>query len=332
MSLKLLTLVYDGFPKGGSDFDVLLALADSTHEETGRCFPSIAFIAWKTRQSERTVQYALKNLARDGWIKPHKGKGQLGTNLYVLNRRKLEAASIKRKAEYDEIRAKKNDKSQYQGWDDDFGVEIPQHEEVQKLQVQKLHPCNLEQDGVQSTTQGVQLAAAGGATSCTLTREPEENQIKPSSPLGAEDQDKMVQTGANSVGVRHKPCRDAYEGYWNSKNTIPMPWGKDAAGSLANLLRSNPRLTVDQFVQLLRNRYRSDVNHAERPVTAISLLTNFASGPLDIFNKPKNTNGGIKSEQQSRQNQSNDNAIGGWLQRRIDSDAKKAVSAGEFHS
>lgn len=177
MSSKLVGLVYDGFPTGGSEFDVLLALADITNEDTGRCDPGVSYISWKTRQSERTVQYALKSLGAKGWIKAKKCAGAYGTNLYILNRRKMESAAVSRKAEYDE--AQKNKKSKRIVWDEEFGVSTTV-DGVQELQVQELHRCKDGVERVQKNPSGVQSDAVGGATDCTLTREPEINQKQPS--------------------------------------------------------------------------------------------------------------------------------------------------------
>lgn len=93
------------------------------------------------------------------------------------------------------------------------------------------------------------------------------------------------------VYTLHYRCRKVYERYWNSKNTIPMPWGKDAAGALDILLTNNPRLTEEDFLVCLKHRHGSDVNHSERPVTAIPRLTDFSGGPLNTYNKPKSING-----------------------------------------
>jgi predicted transcriptional regulator len=179
MSVTLLSLVYEGFPSGGSEFDVLLALADSTNEGTGRCDPSVAAIAWKIRQSERTVQYALKKLAAGAWIKQRTGQGKYGTNLYILNRKKLDAVAQERRKEWKAICEKRNAKSKVPTWDDEFGVEIPP-DGVQDLQVQKLHPRKAQQQEVQTAANGVQSTVPGGATGCTQTSEPEVNQKEPS--------------------------------------------------------------------------------------------------------------------------------------------------------
>ena len=65
MSVTLQGLVWLRAPYKGSAFDVLLALADSS-DDNGYSYPSKAYLAAKTRQSERAVQYAMQQLRTDG--------------------------------------------------------------------------------------------------------------------------------------------------------------------------------------------------------------------------------------------------------------------------
>ena len=65
MSTHLLDLVWERAPYKGGTFDVLLALADFA-DDHGYCFPSVEYLAAKTRQAERTVQYSLGKLATLG--------------------------------------------------------------------------------------------------------------------------------------------------------------------------------------------------------------------------------------------------------------------------
>lgn len=45
-----------------------LALADHAHDDGTHIFPSIARLAEKTRQSERSVQYQLRRMEQSGWL------------------------------------------------------------------------------------------------------------------------------------------------------------------------------------------------------------------------------------------------------------------------
>jgi hypothetical protein len=53
-------------------------------------------------------------------------------------------------------------------------------------------------------------------------------------------------------------------------------------------LRETPQTTVEQYREYLRNRFRSEVKHTERPSAWLRDITNFASGPIDRFGQPVN--------------------------------------------
>jgi hypothetical protein len=90
------------------------------------------------------------------------------------------------------------------------------------------------------------------------------------------------------IDSRFGECKDAIEGYWKSKNSGPMPWGPAEATQLKAFLSDNPKLTIADIAQYLRNRYESVVNHAKRPRAWIADLTDFAGGPLNEYGKPLN--------------------------------------------
>ena len=68
MSVRVLSKVWDGFPRGGTELLALLALADWSDDE-GRCFPSVKSIANKIRLKERQAQRAVNRLINDGFVK-----------------------------------------------------------------------------------------------------------------------------------------------------------------------------------------------------------------------------------------------------------------------
>lgn len=67
MSIRIMTKVWDGYPKGGTELLALLALADWSDDE-GRCFPSINSIAKKIRLKERQVQRTVNQLINEGFV------------------------------------------------------------------------------------------------------------------------------------------------------------------------------------------------------------------------------------------------------------------------
>ncbi len=61
-------MVFDRYPNGGGEMLLALALADHAHDDGTHIFPSIARLAAKTRQSERSVQYQLRRMETAGWL------------------------------------------------------------------------------------------------------------------------------------------------------------------------------------------------------------------------------------------------------------------------
>lgn len=65
MSVRVMALVWEFFPRGGSDLLAMLALADWSDDD-GRCYPSIAAIARKTRLSRSQAQRVVHGLIDAG--------------------------------------------------------------------------------------------------------------------------------------------------------------------------------------------------------------------------------------------------------------------------
>lgn len=63
-----MSLVWDHYPNGGGEFLTALCLADHADHDGGNIFPSIARIAAKTQQGERTVQRHLATMRNSGWL------------------------------------------------------------------------------------------------------------------------------------------------------------------------------------------------------------------------------------------------------------------------
>lgn len=61
MSIKVMSMVWENYPEGGSELLALLALADWSND-AGACFPSIAAIAKKTRLSRSQAQRVVHGL------------------------------------------------------------------------------------------------------------------------------------------------------------------------------------------------------------------------------------------------------------------------------
>jgi hypothetical protein len=93
--------------------------------------------------------------------------------------------------------------------------------------------------------------------------------------------------------ARHKEFKAAIGLYWQSKNPgVDMPWAGPEGKALEMWLRASPNCTIEQFTGYLRNRFKSDANHTERPSVWIHHITSYASEPLNKFKQPQSLNGG----------------------------------------
>jgi hypothetical protein len=68
MSVEVMSMVFKRYPAGGGERLLALALADHAHDDGSRIFPSVALLAAKTVQSERTVQYQIRKMEKIGWL------------------------------------------------------------------------------------------------------------------------------------------------------------------------------------------------------------------------------------------------------------------------
>lgn len=68
MSIKISSLVWEHYPTGGGELLTALAYADHAHDDGSGIRPSVAYIARKTRQSERTIQMHLASMRKSGWL------------------------------------------------------------------------------------------------------------------------------------------------------------------------------------------------------------------------------------------------------------------------
>ena len=68
MSVEVMTMVFKRYPNGGGEMLLALALADHAHDDGSHIFPSVEYLADKTRQSVRAVQYQLKKMRDCGWL------------------------------------------------------------------------------------------------------------------------------------------------------------------------------------------------------------------------------------------------------------------------
>jgi uncharacterized protein YdaU (DUF1376 family) len=86
---------------------------------------------------------------------------------------------------------------------------------------------------------------------------------------------------------RYTEFRELTRVYWTQNNPqIAMPWDVGEVKQLNSLLAANPTLARAAFEDLLEQRTKSRVNHAERPRVWLARVTDYAGGPLNEFNRP----------------------------------------------
>lgn len=68
MSVRVMALVWERFPSGGTALLALLALADWANDDGENCHPSIASISRKIRTSESQARRVVHGLIQDGWL------------------------------------------------------------------------------------------------------------------------------------------------------------------------------------------------------------------------------------------------------------------------
>lgn len=86
MSVRMMTLVFEHYPNGGGERCLALALADCAHDDGSHVFPSVATLAHKSRQSDRTVQRQLQVMVGYGWLLViREGGGRLKATEYRIN-------------------------------------------------------------------------------------------------------------------------------------------------------------------------------------------------------------------------------------------------------
>jgi len=102
MSIKVMSLVWDGFPASGSEMLAMLALADWCNDEGGSLHPSMRAVAEKIRVSEKQARRILHSLEQDGYIKVvgnANGGAPGSTKQYQMNVAKLKALADRKAAQ-----------------------------------------------------------------------------------------------------------------------------------------------------------------------------------------------------------------------------------------
>lgn len=88
MALNLVCAVLDRGPKDLAEMAVLLAIADSADKDSGEAWPSVATIARRARQTDRSVHNVLARLRAADWLTwgpRSRANGSRASNVYTIN-------------------------------------------------------------------------------------------------------------------------------------------------------------------------------------------------------------------------------------------------------
>ena len=87
MSIRVMTIVWDRYPEGGSKLLTMLALADWGGDDGTRIYPSMKSLAGKIRMSERQAIRIVHELVESGYLElltKQNGGGRKKTNQYRI--------------------------------------------------------------------------------------------------------------------------------------------------------------------------------------------------------------------------------------------------------
>jgi uncharacterized protein YdaU (DUF1376 family) len=170
----------------------------------------------------------------------------------------------------------------------------------------RLSHGRLDEERIKHESYRLKQAMNGARGGRPLKQNPDENQTKGLGLLG-ESQRKTKKRSSSAIAsssstegkkqnhsrVKREPdsryieFREFTRIYWTQSNPqIALPWGAGEVKQLNSLLSANPSLDGAAFKDLLEQRAKSRVNHAERPRVWLARATDYAGGPLNEFNRP----------------------------------------------
>jgi Helix-turn-helix domain len=286
MSGPLMKAVWDRGPADHNQFVVLLTLARFANDDGESCWPTVATIAAKARICERNVKSAIKALPTDGWItvmRKSQDPSWIATGLKDKKGNSYRV-SLSRLGEVNSG-APHAPKTTVSGAPHALESSAPATPEI-KSQVQNPSKSGAESvkppdplNGVTTKNQYIPTAPMEPA-GAQLVLTPEEQ--KPSLSKRAQ---KSVPNG--QVDPRFEPCMGHLSDYWKEHNSsFPFSPGPAGGAQLKTFLASHPELTVELFAAIVRNRSLSKQNHSEPPHKWLTDAIQYASGPLNEFNRP----------------------------------------------
>lgn len=84
---------------------------------------------------------------------------------------------------------------------------------------------------------------------------------------------------------RHIPIREAIKREQDQAH-VPIQWNGRSAKTLSDWLRANPRVTAEEAILFVSNKFMSEETHGDPPWQWIPKLSKYSQGPVDRFGKP----------------------------------------------
>lgn len=229
MSAKVSALVWKGYPTGGSELLVLLALTDWCDDQGGRLYPSMRAIASKARLSESQARRVVHDLVRDEFlivIGNDTGGAPGSTRNYQINLDKLRACADDTPTPSTHARGIHEQRACMDAREGLHGcAETPSTHDTQYV----------SEPLVDVRGAGSPIQIASKKSSITLKTFLEHCQAKGEKPIPEHD---PVWAYAEKVGITDEMIAVAwteFKGYW----TIGQKRHKDWRGTFLNAVRQN---------------------------------------------------------------------------------------------
>lgn len=234
-----MTMVFKRYPGGGNERLLALALADEARDDGTSVFPSVARLASKSAQSERSVQRLLHVMLASGWLQlVRKSTGRRGDcNEYRISPEWIAGADpIAPPAVPDRRTSAKRAAA--------TGANLTPVNEAQP--VDTLSPTG-DTQGLSGDTQGLSgdRALSPNPVLPGITR-------YPLTPAGAGDSKNSPEAGNPPASRARWRWRESFEGYMQRGAELGLPWSAASLGSA----------WTDDAMARLQRAYRAQVDEA----------------------------------------------------------------------
>lgn len=254
---KKIRFFADGTKLTAVDKCVLMVLGEYTHPETEVAWPSIQTLADDCGLTANTCRAVVHRLAAGGIIRiiPHKTEGNVNLSNRYLFRSDLPNKCLAPPKKINEINPQES------------GVGTPSQRE-------DVLPANRREtdsrtNNEKETPSDFSLSGESVGKVAKASKGKKQREDKP------------------AADPRHNECVKAITHYWDYMNAGlegKCPFSGRLFPELSTFLKTNPKLTVEEFQLCLQNRGESDgISPTEDPAFWVGRLLKFQAGPLDRY-------------------------------------------------